>query len=124
MALPLSLILKFAVLVLAVPFLMLQWGYTWPDIREWYRQLFFGLHIGNTEVTFGALLASTVGVTPGRYLAALALTLVVEVPIYALLLHGAVAAPLRRPPRKPSRWARWKWTSPAVGPGSTASTST
>ena len=57
MALPLSLILKFAVLVLAVPFLMLQWGYTWPDIREWYRQLFFGLHIGNTEVTFGALLA-------------------------------------------------------------------
>ncbi len=60
LALPLSLILKFAVLVLAVPFLMLQWGYTWPDIREWYRQLFFGLHIGNTEVTFGALLASVV----------------------------------------------------------------
>jgi potassium efflux system protein len=58
LALPLSLILKFAVLVLAVPFLMLQWGYTWPDIREWYRQLFFGLRIGNTEVTFGALLAS------------------------------------------------------------------
>ena len=41
-----------------MPFLMLQWGYTWPDIREWYRQLFFGFHIGNTEVTFGALLAS------------------------------------------------------------------
>jgi potassium-dependent mechanosensitive channel len=60
LALPLSLILKFAVLVLAVPFLMLQWGYTWPDIREWYRQLFFGLHVGNTEVTFGALLASVV----------------------------------------------------------------
>ena len=60
LALPLSLILKFAVLVLAVPFLMLQWGYTWPDIREWYRQLFFGLHIGNTEVTFGALLASII----------------------------------------------------------------
>jgi potassium-dependent mechanosensitive channel len=60
LALPLSLILKFAVLVLAVPFLMLQWGYTWPDIGEWYRQLFFGLHVGNTEVTFGALLASVV----------------------------------------------------------------
>ena len=60
LALPLSLVLKFAVLVLAVPFLMLQWGYTWPDIREWYRQLFFGLHIGNTEVTFGALLASII----------------------------------------------------------------
>ena len=60
LALPLSLVLKFAVLVLAVPFLMLQWGYSWPDIREWYRQLFFGLRIGNTEVTFGALLASII----------------------------------------------------------------
>jgi potassium-dependent mechanosensitive channel len=60
LALPLSLILKFAVLVLAVPFLMLQWGYSWPDIREWYRQLFFGLRIGSTEVTIGALLASII----------------------------------------------------------------
>ena len=60
LALPLSLILKFAVLVLAVPFLMLQWGYSWPDIREWYRQLFFGMRIGNTEVTVGALLASII----------------------------------------------------------------
>ena len=60
LALPLSLILKFAVLVLAVPFLMLQWGYSWPDIREWYRQLFFGLRIGNTEVTVGALLTSII----------------------------------------------------------------
>src|ERR1700745_856354 len=58
LALPISLSLKFAVLILAVPLIMLQWGYAWPDIREWYRQLFFGLHIGNTEVTFGALLAS------------------------------------------------------------------
>ena len=60
LALPISLILKFIVLVLSVPFIMLQWGYTWPDIREWYRQLFFGLHIGNTDVTFGALLASVI----------------------------------------------------------------
>jgi potassium efflux system protein len=60
LALPISLSLKFAVLVLAVPLIMLQWGYTWPDIREWYRQLFFGFHIGNTDVTFGALLASII----------------------------------------------------------------
>jgi potassium-dependent mechanosensitive channel len=60
LALPISLILKFMILVLAVPFIMLQWGYTWPDIREWYRQLFFGLHVGNTDVTFGALLASVI----------------------------------------------------------------
>lgn len=60
LALPISLLLKFAVLVLAVPLIMLQWGYSWPDIREWYRQLFFGFHIGSTEVTFGALLASII----------------------------------------------------------------
>ena len=58
LALPISLILKFVVLVLSVPLIMLQWGYSWPDIREWYRQLFFGLRIGNTDVTFGALVAS------------------------------------------------------------------
>jgi potassium-dependent mechanosensitive channel len=58
LALPVGLFLKFAVLVLSVPLIMLQWGYSAPDIREWYRQLFFGLHIGNTEVTLGALLAS------------------------------------------------------------------
>ena len=60
LALPISLFLKFAVLVLSVPLILLQWGYTWPDIREWYRQLFFGLHVGNTDVTFGALFASII----------------------------------------------------------------
>jgi potassium efflux system protein len=60
LALPVSLLLKLAVLVLSVPFVMLQWGYAWPDIQDWYRQLFFGFHIGNTQVTFGALLASVI----------------------------------------------------------------
>lgn len=58
LALPISLLLKFVVLVLSVPLIMLQWGYTGPDIREWYWQLFFGLRIGSTDVTFGALLAA------------------------------------------------------------------
>jgi potassium-dependent mechanosensitive channel len=58
LALPISLVLKSVVLVLSVPLIMLQWGYSGPDIREWYWQLFFGFRIGNTEVTFGALLAS------------------------------------------------------------------
>jgi potassium-dependent mechanosensitive channel len=60
LGLPISLSLKFAVLILAVPLIMLQWGYSWPDIHEWYRQLFFGFRIGSTEVTFGALLASVI----------------------------------------------------------------
>jgi small-conductance mechanosensitive channel len=39
---------------------MLQWGYTWPDIYDWYRQLFFGFHIANTQVSIAALLAYTI----------------------------------------------------------------
>ncbi len=60
LALPVGLFLKFAVLVLSVPLIMLQWGYAWPDIRDWYRQLFFGFHIANTQVSFAALLASVI----------------------------------------------------------------
>src|ERR1700730_16829953 len=60
LALPVSLFLKFAVLVLSVPLIMLQWGYTWPDIHDWYRQLFFGFHIANTQVSFAALFASLI----------------------------------------------------------------
>jgi small-conductance mechanosensitive channel len=60
LVLPVGLFLKFAVLVLSVPLILLQWGYTWPDIYEWYRQLFFGFHIGNTQVSFAVLLASVI----------------------------------------------------------------
>jgi len=60
LALPVGLTLKSLVLVLSVPLILLQWGYTWPDIYEWYRQLFFGFHIGNTQVSFAVLLASII----------------------------------------------------------------
>jgi potassium-dependent mechanosensitive channel len=57
---PISLILKFVVLVCSVPFIMVQWGYAWPDILDWYRQLFFGFHIANTQVSLAALGASII----------------------------------------------------------------
>ena len=60
LALPVGLLLKFAVLVLSVPLILLQWGYSWPDIYDWYQQLFFGFHIGNTQVSFAVLLASII----------------------------------------------------------------
>jgi potassium-dependent mechanosensitive channel len=41
-----------------VPLIMAQWGYAWPDIFDWYRQLFFDLHIANTQVSVAVLLAS------------------------------------------------------------------
>ena len=59
LVLPIGLFLKFAVVVLSVPLILLQWGYRWPDIYDWYSQ-FFGFHIGNTQVSFGVLLASII----------------------------------------------------------------
>jgi potassium efflux system protein len=46
--------------VLSVPLILLQWGYRWPDIYDWYSQLFFGFRIGNTQVSFAVLLASII----------------------------------------------------------------
>src|SRR5215831_14727720 len=60
LVLPVGLFLKFAVLVLSVPLILLQWGYSGPDIYDWYQQLFFGLHLGNTQVSLAVLLASII----------------------------------------------------------------
>src|SRR6516225_3476638 len=59
LVLPIGLVLKFAVLVFSVPLILLQWGYRWPDLYAWYSQ-FFGFQIGNTQVSFGVLLASII----------------------------------------------------------------
>ena len=60
LVLPIGLFLKFSVVVLSVPLILLQWGYRWPDIYDWYSQLFFGFQIGNTQVSFAVLLASII----------------------------------------------------------------
>ena len=58
--LPAGLVLKAIVVAMAAPLILLQWGYTWPDIYEWYTQLFFGFHIGNTQVSVAVVLASVI----------------------------------------------------------------
>ncbi|MGO9459247.1 MAG: mechanosensitive ion channel family protein [Rhodomicrobium sp.] len=60
LAVPVSLLSKFTVLICSVPLILLQWGYPWADIMELYHQLFFGFHIGNTQVSLAAILASVV----------------------------------------------------------------
>jgi small-conductance mechanosensitive channel len=60
LALPVGLFLKAAVIILSVPLILLQWGYTWPDISEWYTQLFFGFRVGSTQVSIAVLLASVI----------------------------------------------------------------
>ena len=69
LSVPVSLILKFAVLLCAIPLILNQWQFTWPDIFEFYRQLFFGFRIGNTQVSLAALLASIVVFALGYFAA-------------------------------------------------------
>ena len=71
LAVPASLLLKFAVLLASVPLILLQWGYPWGDILEWYHQLFFGFHIGNTQVSLAAILASIIVFVLGYFAAKL-----------------------------------------------------
>lgn len=71
LSVPISLLLKFAVLVASVPLILLQWGYPWPDIIELYRQLFFGFRIGNTEISLAAILASIIVFVLGYFAAKL-----------------------------------------------------
>jgi potassium-dependent mechanosensitive channel len=71
LSVPVSLLLKFAVLIASVPFILNQWGYPWPDIMELYRQLFFGFRIGNTEISLAAILASIIVFVLGYFAAKL-----------------------------------------------------
>ncbi len=65
LSIPVSLLLKFGVLLAGVPLILNQWEFSWPDIFEWYRQLFFGFHVGSTEVSLAAFLAFIVIFTLG-----------------------------------------------------------
>ncbi|MBC8049387.1 MAG: mechanosensitive ion channel family protein [Chitinophagales bacterium] len=60
LALPITLFLKFVVLLLAVPLIMLQWGFNWKDVLDWLRNLFFGFQVGNTQISIAAILASLI----------------------------------------------------------------
>ena len=71
LSVPVSLLLKFLILVASVPLILLQWGYPWPDIIELYRQLFFGFRVGSTEISLAAILASVIVFILGYFAAKL-----------------------------------------------------
>jgi potassium efflux system protein len=71
LSVPVSLLLKFVVLIASVPFILNQWGYPWPDIMELYHQLFFGFRIGNTQISLAAILASIIVFVLGYFAAKL-----------------------------------------------------
>ena len=48
--------LTLALAICALPFLMLQWGFSEADIREWFKSLFFGIEIGQFKISLARIL--------------------------------------------------------------------
>jgi small-conductance mechanosensitive channel len=52
--------LTLALAICALPFLMLQWGFAAPDIRDWLTSLLFGFEIGQVRISLVRILAGIV----------------------------------------------------------------
>ncbi len=59
-ALPITLLLKAAIVIGAVPFLLLLWGFDWHDISGLFHQILFGFEIGGVKISITALIAALV----------------------------------------------------------------
>ncbi len=55
-----ELALTFALVIGALPFLMLQWGFSGADIRDWLKSLLFGIEIGQFRISLVRILAGIV----------------------------------------------------------------
>jgi potassium-dependent mechanosensitive channel len=52
--------LTFALVICALPFLMMQWGFSGADIRDWFKSLFFGIEIGQFRISLARILIGIV----------------------------------------------------------------
>jgi small-conductance mechanosensitive channel len=52
--------LTLALVICVIPFLMLQWGFSGADIRDWFKALFFGLEIGQFRISLARILIGIV----------------------------------------------------------------
>jgi len=55
-----ELALTLALVIAALPVLMLQWGFSGADIRDWFKALFFGLEIGQFRISLARILLGIV----------------------------------------------------------------
>ena len=51
-----ELALTLALVICALPLLMLQWGFSGADIREWFKSIVFGLEIGQFKISLARIL--------------------------------------------------------------------
>jgi small-conductance mechanosensitive channel len=52
--------LTFALIICALPFLMLQWGYSGADIRDGFKSVFFGIEVGQFRISLARILLGIV----------------------------------------------------------------
>ena len=55
-----ELALTFALIIAALPFLMLQWGFSGADIRDSFKSLFFGIEVGQFRISLARILLGIV----------------------------------------------------------------
>jgi potassium-dependent mechanosensitive channel len=53
-------VLTFAVALVAVPILLLQWGFSGPDIRDWMQRALFGFEVGSIRISIVRILLGVV----------------------------------------------------------------
>ena len=51
-----ELALTLAVVIAAIPFLMLQWGFSGADIRDWFTSILFGMEVGQFRISLARIL--------------------------------------------------------------------
>ena len=55
-----ELALTLLLVMLAVPFILLQWGFSGPDIRDWFKSMFFGFEIGQFRISLAKIILGIV----------------------------------------------------------------
>jgi potassium-dependent mechanosensitive channel len=51
-----ELALTLAVIIAAIPLLMLQWGFSGADIRDWFTSILFGMEVGQFRISLARIL--------------------------------------------------------------------
>jgi small-conductance mechanosensitive channel len=58
LALPVTLLLKAAIIIAAIPFILLLWGFDWYDIGAWFGQVLHGFELGGARISLAAIIAA------------------------------------------------------------------
>ena len=51
-----ELMLSLLLIMLAVPFILLQWGFSGADIRDWFKSMFFGFEVGQFRISLAKII--------------------------------------------------------------------